>query len=62
MLELEKHLCGNSLVVQWVGLHVSTAGGPGSIPGGGTKILQAARHSQKKKKRKKKNTFVQPPR
>ena len=29
---------GNSLVVQWLGLHASTARGPGSIPGQGTKI------------------------
>ena len=27
---------GNSLVVQWLGLHVSTAGGMGSILGHGT--------------------------
>ena len=32
---------GKSLVVQWLGPHSSTAGGPGSIPGQGTKILQA---------------------
>ena len=34
----------NSLVVQWLGLHILTAEGPGSIPGQGTKILQAAQH------------------
>ena len=39
----------NSLVVQWLGLCASTAGGPGSIPGRGTKILQAALCSQKTK-------------
>ena len=33
---------GNSLVVQWLGLHAFTAKGPGSIPGQGTKIRQAA--------------------
>ena len=33
---------GNSLVVQWLGLHASTAGGPGLIPGWGTKIPRAA--------------------
>ena len=43
---------GNSLVVQWLGLHASTAGGPGSIPGWGTKILQAAQHGQKKNPKK----------
>ena len=26
---------GNSLAVQWLGLRTSTAGGTGSIPGGG---------------------------
>ena len=29
---------GTSLEVQWLGLHASTAGGMGSIPGQGTKI------------------------
>ena len=27
------------MVVQWLGLHASTAGGVGSIPGGGAKVL-----------------------
>ena len=40
-------LIGNSLAVQWLGLHALTAQGPDSIPGQGTKIPQAARHSQK---------------
>ena len=42
-------ICGwsSSLVVQWLGLLTSTAGGTGSIPGLGTKIQQ---HDQKKKK------------
>ena len=43
---------GNSLAVQWLGLHALTAKGPGSIPGWGMKIPQATRHSQKKKKKK----------
>ena len=30
---------GNSLSVQWLNFRVSTAGGIGSIPDGGTKIL-----------------------
>ena len=47
--DLNIHLIGNSLVVQWLGLCASTAGGMGLIPGLGTKILQAARCSQKKK-------------
>ena len=33
----------NSLAIQWLGLCASIAGGMGSIPGQGTKILQAAR-------------------
>ena len=39
-----------SLAVQWLGLCTSTAEGPGSTPGWGTKILQAAWHGQKKNK------------
>ena len=34
-------ILGNFLVVQWLGLGVFTALAPGSIPGLGTKILQA---------------------
>ena len=42
---------GNSLVVQWLGLHNSTAGGTGSIPSWEvSKILHAAQCSRKKKK------------
>ena len=37
-------------MVQWLGLRASTAGGTGSIPGQGTKILQATWRGQKKKK------------
>ena len=43
---------GNSMLVQWLGLHASTAGSPGLISGWGTKILQAAHLDQKKKKKK----------
>ena len=50
---------GNSLVVQWLGLRASTAGGTGSIPGWGNKILQAAWCSQKKKKSGKKDAKKQ---
>ena len=39
---------GNFLVVQWLGICASTAGGPGLIPGQGTKILQAAQCGPKK--------------
>ena len=38
---------GNSLVVQWLGLHVLTAKDVGSIPSWGTKILQITWCSQK---------------
>ena len=34
-------------MVQWLGLHTSTAEGMGSVPGRGTKISQTAWHSQK---------------
>ena len=43
----------NSLVVQWLNLQASSAGGEGSIPGHGTKILHALRPKEiliKKKK------------
>ena len=43
---------GTSLAVQWLGLHASTAGGVGSIPGQGTKIPHASQCGQKKKKKK----------
>ena len=48
-----KTLHGSSLVVQWLRLHASTAGGPSSIPGRGTKIPQSAQHSQKQQWQKK---------
>ena len=41
---------GNSLAVQWLELRASTAGGSGSIPSQGTKVLQAVRCGQLKKK------------
>ena len=40
---------GTSLVVQWLRLYASTAGGTGSIPCQGTKILHVACQGQKKK-------------
>ena len=43
---------GTYLVVQWLRLPASTAGGTGLIPGQGTKILHAAWRGQKKKKEK----------
>ena len=38
---------GNSLEDQWLGLSVFAAEGPGSIPGRGSKILQAMQCGQK---------------
>ena len=49
------NISGIPLAVQWLGLCTSAAGGTGSIPGRGTKILQAAWHGQKKKKKKRKH-------
>ena len=43
-----KRYVGNSLVIQWLGLHASIAEGTGSIPGQGTKSPQATWHGQKK--------------
>ena len=40
---------GNSLVAQWLRLHVSTAGGLDSIPGQGTKIPHALQVWPKKR-------------
>ena len=49
---------GNSLAVGWLGLRASTAGGTGSIPSRGTKILHAAWRSKKKKTQKsRKNNY-----
>ena len=41
-------IIGTSLVVQWLGLHTSNAGGVGLIPGHGTKIQHAVWCGQKK--------------
>ena len=43
-------MTGTSLVVQWLGFHASTAGGAGSVPGGGTKMPHATQCSQEIKK------------
>ena len=45
---LKLPLLGTFLVVQWLRLHASTAGGMGSIPGWGTKIPQAMGWGQNK--------------
>ena len=47
LFTLKWSILGTSLAVQWLRLHASTAGGMGSIPGGGTKIPQATGHGQK---------------
>ena len=45
---------GNSLAVQWLGLRAFTVKGPGSIPGEGTEIPQAAQPKNKQKTKTKK--------
>ena len=46
-------------MVQCLGHCAFTAGGPGSIPGRGTKIPEDSRYSsKKKKKKKKKNIYI----
>ena len=45
-----------SLAVQWLRLCASTAGGAGSIPGHGTKILHAMQHGQNQTKPKQNKT------
>ena len=49
LLEINK---GNSLAVQWLGLHASTADSLALISGGRTKIPQALRWDKKKKRKK----------
>ena len=39
--------CGNSLVVQCLGLHASISGDMGSIPGQGTQIPRVINHLKK---------------
>ena len=51
LLKKKKCPTENFLAVQWLGLHASSAGGIGSIPGRGSKILHAAWFGQKKKKK-----------
>ena len=49
-VNLENIMLGTSLVVQWLRLWASNAGGSGLIPGWGTKILHAMKYDQKKEK------------
>lgn len=44
-------LPGTSVVVQWIGLHASTAGGTGSIPCQGSSACHAVHVAKKKKKK-----------
>ena len=55
---LKCNISGSSLVVHWLRLHASTAGGAGSIPGQGMGILHASLCGQKKKKKKKENATI----
>lgn len=50
-------MLGTCLVVQWLWLQVSNAGGVGSIPDQGIKIQRVPRHSQKVNKNNK-NIFL----
>ena len=62
LMELEDHQDkdrGSSLAVQWLGLHAFTAVGLSSIPGQGTKILQAEHSKPKNKKLQKIQTHSQ---
>ena len=43
---VKMQILGNSLAVQWVGIHAFTAEGPDSILGWGSKIPQATWHGQ----------------
>ena len=54
-------LSGNSLAMQWLRLHTSTAGGTGPIPVHGTKILHATQHGQKNKSILPMFSFALPP-
>ena len=47
--DFKKKDLGNSLAVEWLGLHVFTAEGVGSIPGWGIRIPQATQRGQKEK-------------
>ena len=49
-VSIYKEMTQDFLVVQWLGVSAFIAGGPGLIPGQGTKIPQATQYGQKKKK------------
>ena len=50
IVSFRKKSLGNSQAVQWLGCRALTAKGQGSIPGQGTKILQAAQLAQNETK------------
>ena len=54
LLKKKKLSARNFLVMQWLGFCAFTAKGPGSTPGQGTKIQQAAWSKQKQNKMKQK--------
>ena len=47
-----KELPGNSLMLQWLGIHALSSGAPGSTPGQETKILQTTGTGEKKKQQR----------
>ena len=53
-----ENICEISLPVQWLRLSVSIARGMGSVPGWGTKILNAMLHCQRKKMFEKKSLLL----
>ena len=52
-MSINRRLVRTALAIQWLRLCTSNAGGPGSVPDWGTKILQAVRMAKKKKKKPK---------
>ena len=57
---IEKSSTGNSLAVQWLRSHASSAGVSGSIPGQGTKIPHACHLAKKKKKSSTHGCYLKP--
>ena len=55
----KNRVLGTSQTVQWFRLCATTAGGLGSIPGQGTKILDAAQCSQRQNKTNNKKIIFQ---
>ena len=59
IIESEVFRLGNSLSVQWLGLHASTAKGASLVPGWGTKILNATGPKKEERKKERKIMFGQ---